>query len=400
MSRPRVRIRTDHLVIAASVALLVAATLLLGRAPVSGSDPDDVFQGSSTFTTPSGGRAFHDVLAELGARPLRIRRKPAAIPRDVGALLLIAPGHPPEEDDIDALADWVRGGGTLIWVAGRKSTVDQAEKLLRPFGLAAEARTGEAVSMTGRLAPWDAGPRRYRLLCGGPLRIVRPEEPGQILLEDAAGAVAGAAVALGRGRFVALSDLDLVSNRGLRTEDHAEFMVHLATLAAGDRAIAFDEYHHGIREQDSPASLLLGSPLGPAAGLLLLAAFAAVYSHRRRLGPPVDTRDERRRRPGEAFDAFAGAAGRLRAAPEAMALILVEFEAFLERQLGVSKLPKADDAAVRAGLEPGQLSEVLEAARAVAVSRADEPAFLHVSRRLESLRRRLISQRAKQRRAT
>jgi hypothetical protein len=400
MSRPRLRLRSEHLVLAASLALLLAATLLFGRAPVTGADPDDVYQGSTHFTSPSGGRAFHDLLAELDVKPLRHQKTSDAVPRDVGTLLLIAPGHAPDGKEIEALAGWVQDGGTLVWIAGRKTTPAAADALLKPFGLASEARTGAAVATTGRLSPWGDGPRRYALRCGGPISIAAPPDPAQILIQDPAGAVAGVAVPKGRGRFVALTELDLVSNGGLRTEDHAEFMVHLALLSAGPRRIAFDEYHHGFRDHDSPASLLLESPLGAAAGLLLVAGFAAVYAHRRRLGPPVDTHDERRRRPGEAFDAFAGAAGRLRAAPAAMALILAEFEAFLERQLGVSRLPQADHAAVRAGLAPGELAEALEAARAVAVSRADEPALIHVSRRLEELRRRLVARRAKERRAT
>ncbi len=396
MNSPLRRVRSDHLLIAGGLALLVVAVLLFGRTPVTGADPNDVFQGSTQYTTPSGARAFHDLLGELGTPVVRHRRAPDTLPPDLGALFVIAPSHAPEEAGIASLASWVDRGGTLVWLPARKTTTSQADAMLKPFGLSAKARTGEGTETSGTLAPLG-GRGAYALRVGGALALARPE--AGVLVQDAAGAVLAAAVPKGRGRFIALMDLDLVANGGLKTADHAEFMVHLATKAARGRRVAFDEYHHGFRESDTVLSLLMGSPLGAAAGLLVLAGFAAVFSRGRRLGPPVDTRDERRRRPSEALDAFAGVAGRLRAAPEAMRLILGEFEGYLEKELGTSKLPPAEHAAVRAGLAEGELTEALEAARLVAGSRADEPAFLQASRGLERVRRRLTQQREKQRRA-
>ncbi len=402
----RIRFRTEHLAIAGSLALLVAAVLVLGRGPAGADrDPLGLSTGSCRFATPGGTKALYVLLRDLDYSVTRHARRIELLPRGVSLLLLLAPSRPPDADAVAWAKGWVAEGGTLLWAPrGRGVLPAEADAEARPFnridGPSTEADALPAAfglkrvpcgaagvsRVTATLEPFGGG--RYGLACEGEDRLaaVSASSPARPLAADDRGWIA-AVVPSGKGRFVALADLRLVSNAGLAAADHAAFAVHLVAGAAGGGRIVFDEYHHGDRGGQSALAVVWDSPLGPALLLGLAAVFSAVMARGRRLGPPLDRHTERRRRPAEYLDACARLCRSLRAGPPVMAMILAEIEQFLRRQTGASTPEAIEAVAVKAGLPADRLPRALARARALAgASHADETELVACARELERLR--------------
>ena len=211
------------------------------------------------------------------------------------------------------------------------------------------------------------------------------------MAEDAEGWIV-AMTRTGEGRFIALAEPALLTNGGLEEADNAEFMVHLAMLASRGRPVVFDEFHHGFMERGSPLAILADSPLGVAVVLALAACFCGVFAANRRLGPPVDLHEERRRKPTEHVDACARLCASLGAGPQALSMILSEFEGEVRRLDGELEHGGAERLDARAGLPPGTVARVVEHARMIARDPGASDALLVAScHELEDLRARLAA---------
>lgn len=349
------KLRSDVLVIAGSLAALVAGVLLL--APDlrgAGHDPQDLKRASSHYTTPAGGKALLELLRNLGYDARRHERELGLRPADARAIFLLAPSTRLKEEEARELVRFVEGGGTLVWAPREK---DVEDPLPKAFGIAVtEADT-------------EAGPTRFAGYALAPATRLRVN-----------GAPA-AELARGAGRVVALADARIASNRGLKEAEHATFLVHVAARAAGrDGGILFDEFHHGFQAGQSAVALLLDSPLAGAVWIGLAAAYLGVIAAGRRLGPPVDPRVERRRRTRESLDAFAGLCARLRAAPQAAGMVAAELRRFLE-----TRAAHPDAAALK-----GPLAELDALSRA---PRVPERELVRVFAEVERLRARLLQRR-------
>jgi hypothetical protein len=358
-------------------------------------------------------KAFYVLLRDLGYPASRHAGRLELLPRDTSLLLLLAPPAPLEEAEAAWAKQWVEGGGTLIWApragvaaapeaaaaprrAKRPRSARPAESdpvpdtLLAAFGL---KRVEDAAAAHARaqatLDPLGGDPRRvYALEVSTRLRLAAdpPAPRARPLARDGAGWIA-AVIEAGRGRFVALADPGCVANGGMKAADHAEFAVHLAALAAGGGRIAFDEFHHGDDRGQSAFAVVWNSPLRAALILLVLAAYGAVLASGRRLGPPAEGHEERRRRPAEFMDACASLCRRLRAAPAVAAVLADEFELDVRRRAGGAAPEAAARIAARAGLTSARLTGALERARALARrARVEEAELLACARELESIR--------------
>jgi hypothetical protein len=331
------RVRTEHAVILGAAAVLVLGTVLLGpRLQGAGHDPRDEKRASAHYTTPAGGRALYELLGELDLDVLLHQRSLALLPPDARVLFLLAPKVKVEKEDVDALRRFVENGGTLVWA-------DDKPDVPKAFGV--ELTSGHEALGDVNLR-W--GGREYAIRSTSPWRV------NDAALVD---------VEVERGRFVALADAAIASNRKISEADHALLLTHLA--ASGGGLIVFDEYHHGFQAGQGAMSIILDSPLAGAIWIGLAAAYLAVIAAGRRLGPPVDPRIERRRRPRETLEAFAGLCARLRARPQAAALVAEEFRHFLRARFGATTPEEAGRVAARLGVDRGELDRVLELLQAI-----------------------------------
>lgn len=365
MKLGRWTIRTEHLVVVGSLAALTGGVLLLGPGlKGAGRDPEDKKRGSSHYTTPGGGRALFELLRDLGYGVRRHERKLGLMPPDARALFVLAPATPLDAAETRDVLSFVENGGTLVW-APRDAGDDP---LAKAFGVAVSESALGAVPFTVETAG-----RRYDLDSATKLRV------------NGAGVVD---LPRGRGRLVALADARIASNRGLKAAQNAEYLVHLAASAAGrDGAVLFDEFHHGFQHGQTAPAILMDSPLAGAVWILLAAAYLGVIAAGRRLGPPVDPHLERRRRPREYLDAFAGVCAKLRAGPQAAGLVAAEFRHFLRTRFGAASPGDAERVAARFGIDRDDLRRVFEDLSALEkAGRVSEGALVDAFRDVERLR--------------
>src|SRR6185295_13210364 len=230
--------------------------------------------------------------------------------------------------------------------------------------------------------------RSYTLSLSRGLRVepVGKEDLAVPLAKDAAG-WAAAVVPRGEGRLVAFADPDLFANETISRSDNVEFMVRLAELGSGGRPIAFDEYHHGFTEGQSAFSIIWASSLRPVILLAVAAAFCGVFASGRRLGPAVDLHEERRRRPAEFIEAFAGLCRKKKAGAQALSMVLAEFRLHLQQAHGASTPEAIARISTRAGLDPQEVAETLaKATRLSKADAADDHALVSCCRELENIR--------------
>jgi len=134
-------------------------------------------------------------------------------------------------------------------------------------------------------------------------------------------ALGGEAVAsrrsVGRGELIALAAPEVFENAHLGRADHLQL---LEALAGSGRPVYFDERAHALAQERGVRALLLGWGLGPALGLGALAALAAFWRGRARLGPPEPEPPDRRREAVDLVDSLAQLYARALSRREALAL--------------------------------------------------------------------------------
>ena len=143
------RSRRDTVILAALIALIVLLAFVVGgRRREAGNDP----RPSTFVSAPLGASALRQVLQELKL-PLARRLEPFADAAPLqGPLAVLAPSEPPSAGEVHALAEWVRGGGTLIYAARRRDpTLDtlrlKLRTLARDTGYAELLDRGRAASV-------------------------------------------------------------------------------------------------------------------------------------------------------------------------------------------------------------------------------------------------------------
>jgi hypothetical protein len=174
---------------------------------------------------------------------------------------------------------WVRAGGRLV--------------------LGVAESYGPLTLTPGRAAP---PPRKVFPLWPGVERLApagtAPAPGGPPAEEAHAVFVAGDApvvgrLPLGRGEVILLTAPEVLENARLAQADH---LLLLEALAGTGRAVAFDEWAHGLGQDGGLLERLLAWGYGPALAVAALAFALALWRGRARLGPeepePPDTRSE------------------------------------------------------------------------------------------------------------
>ncbi|HKW45429.1 MAG TPA: DUF4350 domain-containing protein [Candidatus Eremiobacteraceae bacterium] len=243
----------------------------------------------STYdAAPGGYAALYEVLKREGVRVEQFDRHAAFLDRAIDSLVISDPGIDPSEfvglpllpADIDAIATWVKSGGTLIAVGGDQSG-DRVLKMGRIDDNGKNHDSARPVIATPLTAGVQAidGTSPNRIPYSGSQR----QTP---IMADRFGSVV-ATYPLGKGTVIIVADPTLFQNRNLAKAGNARLAYDLVTAAGGRRAVvAFEEYSHGHQVDPSFWSILPG-PARVALVIVSLAIFALLVSTFFRFGPVV-----------------------------------------------------------------------------------------------------------------
>jgi hypothetical protein len=264
------------LVLGGLVVLLVVLTAISVRPSNSG-----LPALSAQSSEPSGGRALALWLEGLGYRVFEIDTEPFTVESNVDALFILAPSAAFDDDAVQAVADWVQGGGQLVL-----ATSGGPRALLERFGLRlrfAGDRLGEATV---------AQP----VLRQPPVERVRVDT--WEVVEGADGLapwlVADDHVVLGsrpygQGEIIVMTTLRPLSNEGLAEPESAALALNLIGRLPPGARIGFDEYHHGFVRGTTRGlwQLLLANYWGWAVIYAVALGYLYLWLRGRRFGPPL-----------------------------------------------------------------------------------------------------------------
>ena len=295
MTDPRVR---ALLGIGAVVTLFAVVLLVVARLTPSPHGPV-----SSSYATSPAGLAAYAALLEREGRPVRrivtpVRERPPAR----GETLVVLDPDLVEDDEAQAIGNWVRAGGRLV--AGGRGDAGWLEHVLA----APPEREPDPPARVTTLVPVSetAGVHAVETADGGGWHA-----PGGALPAlGPAGAPLVVVARSGAGSVALLADASPLQNRLLGSADSAALGLSLA----GDRPVAFLETVHGYGVSRGLSALptrvkwtLLG---------LLAAGLLALWTAGRRLGPAEGEDTPPAPARIEYVDALAAALARTRPAKE------------------------------------------------------------------------------------
>lgn len=209
-----------------------------------GPAPEEESKISTTYNAGVNGvKAFYTLLGErLGSKVERLHDPYTSLPRDAAALVVVAPSKetPIVTEESDALENWVRAGGTAIFISDS--------------------------------------------LRGVPARF-------------------GSTRRLGKGYVYSFDSVKIISNKGMRDYRNAVKLVDVVSSHAGPNGlILFDEYHHGLGRSRSLAVLAhMQRQVKIGAVVILAAILVLCYGRGRRFGAVRNLPSWENRRPGFEF---------------------------------------------------------------------------------------------------
>ncbi len=285
MSEPSVRTQTQSKQgkpaaggrrLAIGIAILVGSMVVLNLLAhglddaVGGGEPKGQ-PGSSYATTPEGLQAYSTLLHRYGHAVRGLRGDLVAQRLDPAGTVVVADPAQLSDDDVNALLQFVTGGGRLIAAGLRSSDT----RLLRDDPPTFSSRGANTYTRIDDSLP------RIRTVRTAAHGVWTDPGRGRVLVSDGPGALL-VAERVGRGEIFWLADSAPLHNAYLDRADNAGFAIALAGEAG--RPVAFAEGVHGVGQHSGLGAIptrwklsLLG--LGFAALVLMLA-------RGRRFGPP------------------------------------------------------------------------------------------------------------------
>ena len=353
--------------------LLIAGAilLLLIVATVVFAPPPDEAEGQgvpTTYATTKGGaQAAYLLLRELGYRSERWEKSPVELPADAdGTILLLAgPTDFPDKKERDALLDFVRSGGWIVYAGNFPYLFLESGAVAPP----SFTRTSSLISQTfSAIAPspftlgaskitMDAS-NRWVAADGAQVPLYgKPEEPVVVTWR------------LEKGRILWWAAPTPLTNSGISREGNLAFFlgcIQTVRPAAnpGETTVLWDEYFHGYR--GSLWDYFEETPVPWVVFQLALAAVFVLLAFARRSGPLYAPAAVSRLSPLEFVDTLGDLYRRARAGSAAVRVAYQRFRTQLVRRLSLA--PSISnmqlDAAVRERLgwrQPG-LMDILQRA--------------------------------------
>ena len=270
----------SRLLPAVAIALFAAA-VALGIMTAGTSDETGISRSASSYDEgPGGTSVLRRYLEANGVRTTTLQSDRFVIPDGVRTVLLLGATTEITGADVATLRAHVRAGGALV-VASDLALSERG--LLEAFGVrrgGAPVRPGQHEVASIALA---APPVRRIVVDVG--IALDPGPAGIALVSDRAGAIV-AQIREGLGTVFVVGTLAPFLNGTIGSADNGRLALALAGSLSGG-AVAFDEYHHGLRASPDALAVLTGSWPGRALLLAGLLGFTYLALTGRRLGPPV-----------------------------------------------------------------------------------------------------------------
>lgn len=290
---------------------------------------NEITPNRSTYHAgPTGTRALHDLLNELGYKVIRWRETTEKLLGESGKPVntFVVIGRTKIEftsDEAKSLREWVWRGGRLVLIDRRvdRELAPQSQgwgiRVLEFAYPSIEDDPGDSAQMTKGVAPQQpvqptvltstiesVMPSRFaarvQILMRGEQDFVEDEFSTDFGTQSSHAYSTPAPVvhignreggllvdyAYGAGRIVVLSDPYIVTNSGIKLNDNLQLAIN--TLAAGRGLIAFDEYHQGKGiTQNAFATYFAGTPVLALAAQIVLVILLILWTNARRFGRPL-----------------------------------------------------------------------------------------------------------------
>jgi uncharacterized protein DUF4350 len=279
--------RAEWIVLAAVLAVMVGVSALVGDRAAQ--DEREAAANPSTYNPRgSGMKGLYLWLEALGVRVARWERPLSDLPQEARVLWIVGPRRVLEDDELSALAAWVRGGRVLVLaddtVGPALPGVWEGPAALR-FGLRSRIGGGPATLRPAFPSPYVEGVGTIHP--EGRVRFQRQAPAGWApLFADDAGDVV-AVRRLGRGTVIAIADPGLFSNARLETAGHARLALNIVVAHAGTGTVLVDEFHHGHGAQGAIVRYLGGTTAPWILAQAALACLAFLVARGTRFGAPA-----------------------------------------------------------------------------------------------------------------
>ncbi len=374
-------------------ALLLAVLLLggaiLGQAVAERTSGPEGPPLSSNVAQPGGALGLAMWLERLGYRVQRIESASTSLD-EVSVLFVLLPVRPFARAEATALMDWVRRGGTLVYVPVPRfapSTIDASARDALANELDIGTRFVPLVATASGTDAFFTAPRahafkvdtRWSLDLRGATWVPLVQEGDRVLV---------ASHQLGQGRVYAVSAPPFFTNEDIDELDNAALTLNVLARASGPRTIAFEEAHHRVIETPDLLSVMRVSPWGWAISYAAALTFAFMVWGGRRFGPPVFAAAQPARSSGEYISAFAGLLQRRRATDWLQKRYAALVRRRVSARLGVrSDLPAAELARLLAERQPIDPAALARSLAALDGSSLGERALLELVRSTEEMLR-------------
>jgi hypothetical protein len=325
---------------------------------------------SSRDASPRGSLALALWLERLGYRVSQLAGAASTPDDTIRYLFVLRPTTRVTQTEARAVINWVRRGGTLVYVPSLVPTfgatgVDVGDGLGGELDVALKLASG-ANAATPRSAapvlPFFTSPAGLSFVVADTGALGLGSDAWVPILEVPTAVPAQVVAAerrYGAGRAYAVASESFFDNAHLANADNAALVLNLLARGAGERVVAFDEYHHGEIAAPDLASAARASPWGWAVIYAALVTFLFALWSGRRFGPPL----ARERSPGRsAADYVTSFAGLLQRSPgsrgAAVAWAQAQYARLVRRELARAH-------GIRADLPAGDLARRLAERRPI-----------------------------------
>jgi hypothetical protein len=306
--------------------LMLAGTVLLSPPGEELSSPVP-----STYSSqPAGAEAAYQLLASLHYHLRRWEDSPADLPPDPEGILLILadPTQIPTEKEKNALVEFVRDGGHVLFTGSSISSFFRGAK---------------ASSLPSSSRERAFSPNLPSRLSQGVRRIALQPEANWDVLDDSQlslfgddVSVAVIAWSLGDGEIIWWAGSTPLTNSGITREDNLDFFLNSvsAPVPGQDYEVYWDEYFHGQRR--SLWSYVRKTPLTWGLMQAAVLACAILFTFSRRSGPVYLPPRLSRLSPLEFVETLGGLYQRAGAGGSAVAISHTRLRSLLTRQLSLA----------------------------------------------------------------
>ncbi|MBY0359032.1 MAG: DUF4350 domain-containing protein [Candidatus Obscuribacterales bacterium] len=295
---------------------------------------------SSYNQKPSGYSALYELCQRTGLKTAQWQKSYRDLKTVHGALLFVAPIHPPSDSEVAQILEWVDQGNDFVLLD--KVTFGR-DKFLAALKMQQFTKTDSSRVRMYRPDPACSVMTHVPwLFVNSKVRFTQTANM-ESLLVDGVGTII-AQIKYGRGRFLIVPASDFCANKCIAEKScWGNFQFLINWLKQEKRDVFFDERCHGYRANQSFWSYVLHSQAGAICGQLLLLFVILLWSLNQRFGATV-RQDNRRKLSGMEFvNGLASTYTNAKAYDLALSVIFNSLKSKLCKALGATAETSVED---------------------------------------------------------